>query len=148
MNAIDEWPHNWFGYWSYGVIKQFPSLEEAIDTTWSPCDKNDIVSYLHRGLCVGAVGTTTPCPLCPMELPVDQLSDGEWVWITQLGHLVACHSVIVPHRFVEHMRKRSFVMPTRIECRVAHLPWPEGSAMKKIPTTTPAFSGSARSQRG
>lgn len=134
MNIETEWPHNWYGFWKYGTSLPFPGVKEAVDHSWSHDKRSDIIAYLKHGLCVCAIGTQCPCELCGQQFPVTFLSDGDWVWPTSLAHLVECHSVLVPRRFVDHMIRKSFNLPTEIVLPIGQLPWPEGSAMKQVPS--------------
>jgi len=128
-----EWPYNWYGIWDFGHerFKNFPKVEMAIDVEWAPTDINDLATYLQDCPIASTTGLSVPCLLCDKSLAMCYQSDGEWLWPCGLQHYLTAHSVVLPSRFVNHIRNRDYSPPRSINQNIEDLPWPEGFAIRK-----------------
>src|SRR5262245_32169649 len=119
MPLFSDWPHFWFGIWKLpssmdAKFPQIPLLEELLDPTWSPEDKDDLLAYL--GSCPVSLASSKgsgPCPLCGDELQNLGCfrTDGVWTWPNSLRHFVSRHDVRLPDRMVDHIRENSYRCP-------------------------------------
>ncbi len=90
-----------------------PSLHDAVRPTGHP-DEGCIVTYLREGVCLLACGGVMPDVLTPSDhvrTSPDYLTDGVWLWPSELAHYVASHHVAVPGDFVADMRRNGWVVP-------------------------------------
>jgi hypothetical protein len=128
---LRSWPHNWYGIWMGTVhtTEDLPSVFSAVDPSWEPDDKDQLVTYLTQTVVVEATTWMTTCPLCPSELPtLNYQSDGVWLWPQSLAHYVVWHSVVIPDRFAEHIRRRDYTPSEAVGVPHHELPWPESWA--------------------
>jgi hypothetical protein len=122
------WHGNWFGFWQSppGADSTIPSVEDFIDSCWNPPDKAQLIAYLAQSpFVVGAALGGEQCLLCSVECSVSSFcSDGIWLWPDDLPHYVECHSVVLPDRFVEHIRGCNYIAPSEVTKPIEELPWP------------------------
>jgi hypothetical protein len=125
------WPHNWYGFWRWEGhdYEELPFLTSAVDPLWEPEDKDRLVSYLEQSPIVVTSSPSSRCLLCPSEVPtLCYQSDGAWLWPKSLAHYVREHSIVLPERFVQHIRDWNYEAPREEEMPVISLrdrPWPE-----------------------
>jgi hypothetical protein len=76
-------------------------------------DKAQVLQYLEGGLLWERVWTIVPDLLSPdgkwIDAP-DVLTDGVWAWSREVIHYLKHYNLRLPPAFVEHMRKRGWVM--------------------------------------
>ncbi|MFE2849938.1 hypothetical protein ACFXJO_02245 [Streptomyces lavendulae] len=92
---------------------QGPSLIAAVRSEGDPYEE-DLVRYLRAGSVVAATGSAVYDFLSPTDEFIDGLhllTDGEWLWYTDLAHYVERYHVPVDDRFVDHARHRGWVPP-------------------------------------
>lgn len=109
------WPHQWFGFWSIDPTdSSAPSVHDFVDKSWNPHDKERIITYLTEAPTVlSGGGELDRCLLCESDELSDYFqSDDKWLWPEDLAHYVASHGVVLPARFVEHIRAHDYLPPT------------------------------------
>jgi hypothetical protein len=128
---IHSWPNYWYGFWWSPAhdYDEFPTLESATDASWRPHDKELLVAYLEQSPILLASMSQTTCLLCPNDVSAASYQfDGKWFWPRSLSHYVGRHSIVLPDRFVQHIRGHGCT-PLREDevanVRVRDLPWPE-----------------------
>jgi hypothetical protein len=105
-----------------------PAVHDFIDPSWNPVDKERILAYLTSApiAVAGVTDDTEACLLCSEEqLTSCFQSDGVWLWLDDLSHYVARHSVVLPDRFVEHIRNCNYTPSSDWELSDEELPWPQ-----------------------
>lgn len=134
-----EWLPNWYGIWaSEDSDRKRPTMKSAINPDWCPEDKRRMVAYLNQCPMVMASGASgRHCDLCGVPIALGFRSDSDWVWANTLAHLVDDHSVVLPNRFVEHIRQADYSPPVSIDTPTELLPWPEGFAFLKTQDHSP-----------
>lgn len=124
---ISAWQNHWFGFWR--VEKgdgSIPSVEEVVDTNWSPDDRGSLIEYLKNS----PVAVTTAvgfckCLCCSQQLEIGCFrTDGVWLWPDDLVHYVESHRVRLPDAFVDHMRLHNYIPPAILTRPSDELPWP------------------------
>jgi len=89
-----------------------PSLRESVGTFVGPVEL--VVGYLSRGAVVAVSGRLAIDVLAADDRPIGQLSvmsDGEWVWPSDLPYYVERYGVGVPAELVERARVTDGVPP-------------------------------------
>lgn len=126
ISNLGAWPHRWYGYWNYGApASKFPALNDAIDVSWSPPDKKQLVTYLDGAPLVRVYSYTGfLCPLCAAMLDISERTDGVWVWPMSLSHFVKLHGVVIPDAFAGRIREQDYVPPSDFTGSIGDLPWP------------------------
>ncbi len=120
---------------SYGFFRDLPfgeagepSLMEAIGST-PVADERRIVDYLRSGLQYALVPGVTVDVLAPDRPalgPLRYITDGEWLWRSDLAHYVERYHCRVVDEFVEHMKAQNWLPPTEAEMNLAELTfWPD-----------------------
>lgn len=74
-------------------------------------DRERIAGYLRGGTILAATGTRVADWFEPGQEPsvaLALLTDGTWVWPSDLAHYVEKHGVRVPDEFMEHMSGRGW----------------------------------------
>lgn len=84
-------------------------------------DQARVAGYLDSGAPLAA--TSAPAvdvlhPDRPVIGPTTVLTDGEWVWPSDLAHFVRRHGVTVPASFRERMRRVGWLVPTMTDEQV------------------------------
>ncbi len=70
-------------------------------------------------------GSESTCLLCgTTELTNGFRSDGVWLWPDDLGHYVEHHNIVLPDRFLEHIRALKYQAPSGVAVPIELLPWP------------------------
>lgn len=87
-----------------------PSLADVMGRG-DPAIKEQVLDYLAAGEVVEIVFTVstdvldeTAAPIGPLRI----LSDGAFVWPSDLAHYVEHYDVALPHEFVAHMKARNW----------------------------------------
>jgi hypothetical protein len=111
---IKNWKHNWFGLWQSEHHPYAPKIEDWIDETFRWSDTDHLLQYLDQAPVVAAFGTKFPCDLCNTDLPCVFHSDDVFDWDRRLIHEIQVHNVVLPERFVAHIRSLNYIPP--IEC--------------------------------
>jgi hypothetical protein len=124
-----RWQERWFGVWrEFGAgYERCPSIEEFVDASWAHPRRADIVEYLSDAPIVA----TTSRLAIPWATgsgdgrqSVSYRSDGEWLWLDDLGYYVEHHGVRLPDAFVAAIEARSFVAPAQLDRDPSELAWP------------------------
>ena len=132
MNSdfLQSWPWNWYGF--YGAATESgiaPGFEECCGEWASIPERDQVVKYLRGGPEIIHINLwpIRPCPWCGVA-SVDSLktfSDGTWVWPASLAHEVEKHGVILPDRFLAHIRSQNYLPPERCDVTFEKLPYPK-----------------------
>lgn len=127
-NFARKWPVKWFGFWGkeLDVTKEDFSLDSHVDPTWLPDDRIQLIEYIRNSpIVVVTQNSEGKCGLCDaIVLDSCYRSDGEWLWIDSLAHLVEKHFFILPNLLVEHIRSHRYKYPDSITTSIKDLPWP------------------------
>jgi hypothetical protein len=124
MKLLENWEHDWFGVWRMiELYPQCPRVEEVIGDTPLP-DTDKLLDYLKTCPAISAFATTVKCMLCDTDLPLGKHSDGVLIWPLDLPHYIAEHGVLLPDRFVNHIRSMNYVAPSVCGKRWQEFPWP------------------------
>jgi hypothetical protein len=127
LDRARDWDRYWFGFWGPTDDEPSnPSIRDFIDPKWRPSDKNRMIEYLvNCPVAVASCAGYSNCLLCSERAEIGCFqSDGTWLWPADLAHFVSEHSVVLPQRFVEHMRNRAFNPPAKLDLPIEDLPWP------------------------
>ncbi|BBN93943.1 hypothetical protein DEIGR_102574 [Deinococcus grandis] len=88
-----------------------PSIHEPLDVSLSAV-KDRIVAYLSQGSAYAvAAGPSFDYFQRPERRPIEGLAlltDGEWIWPSDLVHYVQHYAVAVPIQFVAHMQAQNW----------------------------------------
>ena len=134
QDIMRSWPHNWYGFWKSDGYEndELPTLQSVFDLLWNPDDKDALITYLETSPVVLASTARTTCLSCPSEVAANSFQfDGVWLWPRSLSHYVRFHSVVLPDRFVQRIRDRSYTAPKEegvSDVSVRDLPWPHSWA--------------------
>jgi hypothetical protein len=125
-----EWNRKWFGYWG-GKDRSEPgwqALDDFVDPEWNPPDKDNLNTYLEQAPSMMKMESagSAKCIVCGSDLgeASDHRSDGVWLWPAGLPHSVRFHSVVLPDKFVQHIRKRTYALPSQQNVDWMSLDWP------------------------
>lgn len=95
------------GFYSHSVgatptEKMQPVIEMA-DAPWHATDKAIVVLHLEkRGKVIQSYRGVHQCPICSESLGEEIMSDGKWMWPSDLAHLLEHHRIELNPAFVEH----------------------------------------------
>jgi len=120
---------------SYGLFRDLPfgergepSLREAIGLE-PLADQRRICDYLRAGIPYATVPAVTFDILSPDHSalgPLRYLTDGEWLWRSDLAHYVERYHCRVAGEFIEHMRAQNWLLPAAAEVNLEELTfWPD-----------------------
>ena len=108
-----NWSEPWFGFWAeqerlLGV--EF-DIENHVDASWNPKDKDKAISYLRDNpVVLVAQRPKYKCGLCDELLQSSCYhSDGVWLWTDELAHLVYEHNFVLPDKMLLHMREKNML---------------------------------------
>ena len=97
-------------------VPEASSLAEAVNSSPNPSEAN-ILQYLESG----EIDCIAPCMLYDYFEPSGHigdslytLSDGEWVWPSDLKYYVRKYHVNLPDEFMEHMVSNSWKVPDNV----------------------------------
>jgi hypothetical protein len=123
-NILKTWEYNWFGVWRENdLYPQCPRPEDVIgDTPLADTDK--LLNFLKTSPVISVFSTRFKCMLCETDLPVGVRSDGILIWPLDLPHYIAEHRVLLPDRFVNHIRSLNYVAPGVCGKQWKDFPWP------------------------
>ncbi len=115
------WPHRWYGWFDAleGEGDPFPSFAQLADPSWRPDDLPQILDYLRNApVCTAGQAGVKPCVFCgePLRNLGTWRTDGKWVWLNSLAHLVAAHALRLPDAMAEDIRGRAHRPPAEDEC--------------------------------
>ncbi|MFE2916091.1 hypothetical protein ACFXI0_17050 [Kitasatospora indigofera] len=74
----------------------------------------ELIQYLHSGVVLAATAAITHDVLSPDRTVIGGLSlltDGRWLWYSDLAHYVEHHHVALDPRFVAHAQSRDWTVP-------------------------------------
>lgn len=112
------------GYWKEpGIGANWPDPKQLVDPMWRCSEREQIASYLKRGLVLRACLGYARCRLGDVpdkEMGCADLSDGRYIWPEGLWIYVARFDVRIPDDMVEHMRANDFKLPDGL--RAADIP--------------------------
>jgi hypothetical protein len=94
-----------------------PLLREAVSSK-PPEDEARAVSYLQAGALLAFSPAVVRDALSKDQLiigPLKLLTDGEWVWRSDLAYYVENYHYQLPEEFVRHMRSRDWKPPSAEE---------------------------------
>jgi hypothetical protein len=92
------------GYWLGPQAVGWPDPGRFVDPLWDAEERQDVASYLRRGVFARAMMGYSTCRFCGRRNGSVELSDGVYVWPEGLGHYVEEHDVRLPDEFVDHVR--------------------------------------------
>jgi hypothetical protein len=119
---------------SYGLFRDLPfgepgepSVSDQVAST-PAADERRIADYLRSGLQYATVPALTFDVLSPDRRalgPLRYLTDGEWIWRSDLAHYVEHYHCRVAAAFVEHMQSRNWLPPAAADVNLGELTyWP------------------------
>lgn len=143
MNPLyGDWPHRWFGYWREGITQnsKFPLIGSFVDPGCKYSEQSSLLKYLCRCQPILLTSSTkTSCLFSDcqhrmvdysgsmlIEVP---MTDGTWIWSSELCHYVQFHNVRLLDAMYEHIKAKEFKPPgpLKIDGRselVHTLDWP------------------------
>ncbi|MFC8454602.1 hypothetical protein [Kitasatospora sp. NPDC057223] len=90
-----------------------PSLRAAAGVR-EPAHARELIQYLRSGVVLAATAGLTHDVLSPDRTVIGGLSlltDGQWLWYSDLAHYVEHHHVALDPRFVAHAQSRDWTVP-------------------------------------
>ncbi|MET8976992.1 hypothetical protein ABZX85_15360 [Streptomyces sp. NPDC004539] len=109
-----------------------PSIRDAVRAA-APGYEGELVRYLRTGTTVAAAPAAVPDVLSGTGAFIGGLhllTDGHWLWYSDLAHYVERYHVEIEPAFVEHARGHGWTVPQvsgeRLEAMVALLIEPDG----------------------
>ncbi len=120
-----SWPHPWVGFYAEEFTGRPYHEADYVDPTWAPPDLPSILRYMRDtpGLAISGQGAS--CPFCGARVePAFYHYDGAWLWPDDLAHDVERHAVVLPDRFVAHVRRLAYVPPAWDPDWEGRLPFP------------------------
>ncbi len=90
-----------------------PSLRSAVRAQ-EPANARELVEYLRAGTILAATTTLVHDVLSPRNAVIGGLhllTDGHWLWYSDLAHYVERHHVALDPRFVAHARGNHWTAP-------------------------------------
>lgn len=124
----EQWKEKWFGFWADEAeftSKPF-SLENHVDASWLPDDRDLLIGYLKTAPIVAMLQRQKDkCGLCEEAISNScYRSDGELLWHDSLAHFVEKHAFVLPDLFVKHIRLANHTPPQSCLIDLDDLPWP------------------------
>jgi hypothetical protein len=104
-----------------GFFKEFPYSPKDEVSIFESRDKLDIMlaplvaTYLNSGVAVVVAPQITTDVFSTTLKPIGTLAyltDGIWVWPSDLGYYVNCYKVNLPQVFLDHMRSNKWQVAT------------------------------------
>ncbi|MFC1431858.1 hypothetical protein ACEZDB_14515 [Streptacidiphilus sp. N1-3] len=117
------------GYWKSDEMSDFPDPLELVDSAWDSGEREIISDYLCQGQTARTFMGSSRCRLCGKSNGSSELTDGEYIWPSGLGHYVMDHSVRLPAEFVQHVFRSRQVLD---EAEVELTWWMEESARFQV----------------
>lgn len=109
-----------------------PSIRAAVRTA-APGHEGDLVRYLRAGTTLVATPSAVPDVLSETGAFIGGLhllTDGHWLWYSDLAHYVGHYHVELDPAFIEHARSNNWTVPQvsdeRVEAMVTLLIGDEG----------------------
>ncbi|MGW2841399.1 hypothetical protein ACWCWD_26825 [Streptomyces sp. NPDC001493] len=90
-----------------------PSLRSAVRAHESPYAR-ELVQYLRNGALLAATAALVHDVLSPDEAAIgglQLLTDGQWLWYSDLAHYVEHHHVALDRQFIQHARGNDWTAP-------------------------------------
>ncbi|MFF2133687.1 hypothetical protein ACFVW1_51930 [Streptomyces olivochromogenes] len=90
-----------------------PSLRSAVRTV-GPEHERDLVQYLRSGSALFCTPSAVPDVLSSTGAVIGGLrllTDGKWLWYSDLAHYVEHYHVALDPGFVEHVRSKGWAVP-------------------------------------
>lgn len=90
-----------------------PSIRAAVRAT-APEHEGDLVRYLRGGAALIATPSMVPDVLSGTGAVIGGLhllTDGQWLWYSDLAHYVRNYHVALDPRFIEHARRNDWTVP-------------------------------------
>ncbi|MCM2425194.1 hypothetical protein [Streptomyces sp. RKAG337] len=90
-----------------------PSLRAAVGAR-GPAHAGELIRYLRSGAVLAATAGLTHDVLSPDRTVIGGLSlltDGRWLWYSDLAHYVEHHHVALDSRFIAHAQSRDWTVP-------------------------------------
>ncbi|WP_164012624.1 hypothetical protein [Pyxidicoccus trucidator] len=113
-------PPRLVGYWKgTGEDARWPHPRDLVDPSWEKERRQQIVSYLQRGVvileCLGYSHCRFPGGPPGAQMGCRELSDGAWCWPEGLAIYVRDYDVRLPDEFVAHMAANGFCVPEGLD---------------------------------
>ncbi|MGW2066546.1 hypothetical protein ACWCO9_39130 [Streptomyces sp. NPDC001937] len=90
-----------------------PSLRAAVGVEWPP-HARELIRYLRSGAVLAATAGLTHDVLSPDRTIIGGLSlltDGQWLWYSDLAYYVEHHHVALDAAFIAHAQSRDWTVP-------------------------------------
>ncbi len=90
-----------------------PSLRSAVRAQEAPYAR-DLVQYLRNGAVLAATTTLARDVLSPDKAMIGGLhllTDGQWLWYSDLAHYVEHHHVALDRQFIQHAQSNDWAAP-------------------------------------
>lgn len=90
-----------------------PSLVSAVGAEAS-ANARELVEYLRSGALLAATATLVHDVLSPDNAPIGGLhllTDGQWLWYSDLAHYVEHYNVALEPQFIAHAHANGWVVP-------------------------------------
>jgi hypothetical protein len=88
-------PFELIGYWSAGD-DSLPDPVDWVDTNWRDDEKDQILSFLHRGVLYRAYMGYSRCRICGVNNGSLEFTDLKYAWPEGLAHYISEHDVHLP----------------------------------------------------
>jgi hypothetical protein len=95
------------GYWLGADAPGWPDPRSFVDQDWDSDERDEVTSYVRRGLVARRYMGPSLCRLCGTPVGSLELSDGTFIWPEGFAHYISEHSVRPPQRFLEHIREQT-----------------------------------------
>lgn len=103
------------GYWEEQGKNNYINPNLLMFNHWMPEERHRMVKYLKGGKFLeGYMGHST-CRICGQHNGSTELHDGAFYWPQGLAHYVEAHGVVLPERFVNHMRASDYSAKAKLE---------------------------------
>ena len=106
-----------------GYYKEMPHAEKTdpsmLDYIGKKiADKKKICEYLQNGIVLAACGRVSVDVLHPekgIAGPLDEMTDGKWMWPGDLAYYVANYDLKLDEEFVNYMEANDWTVPNDLE---------------------------------
>lgn len=112
---FNSWSFKWFGLWEeYGKgYEKYPSIKNFVNKERNlRYAKEKILKYLNEGFpFVSTSKASFPSPFTGEvgHGSVSFRTDGEWVWLDNIGEFIERNDLVIPEGLYERMEKNNFI---------------------------------------
>jgi hypothetical protein len=110
----ENFTFHWFGFWKEHRedYKSFPSIVEFIHEDYEQThDVKGILKYLNLGHSIAATSGwsfNNPFTLQPIGGSISEMTDGKFIWCSDLPLYIKEHHVAIPEHWYQYMKSKNF----------------------------------------